>query len=152
MARPFTTFNFKVLIEVGGEAGPVCDAEFAECDGLEMTHEIKTFREGGDNGRQVHLAGPVSYGLLTLKRGMTADFGLWRWFERVQQDRGLRGDGEVVMLASGRRREEQVRFVISGCLPAKLKAPALNAQDGVIAIEEMQIAYERLQLRAPGII
>jgi hypothetical protein len=41
-----------------------------------------------------------------------------------------------------------VRFVLTGCLPLKLKAPALNAQDGTVAIEEMQIAYETLSLPA----
>ena len=60
-ARPFTSFNFKILLEA--EPGQVlCDAEFSDCDGLEMNMEPKTIREGGNNGRQIHLAGPVSYG------------------------------------------------------------------------------------------
>jgi len=41
---------------------------------------------GGNNRRPIHLAGPISYGQLTLKRGMTTDFGLWEWFEAVQRD------------------------------------------------------------------
>lgn len=149
MARPFTTFNFKVLIQVD-RGTPLCAAEFAECDGLEMTLEVKTIREGGANGRQIHLAGPVSYGQLTLKRGMTSDFGLWRWFERVNRDRGLRGSGEVAVLSPDAGRAEEVRFKLEGCLPVKLKAPALNAKDGQIAIEEMQMAYESLTLVEPG--
>jgi hypothetical protein len=32
-------------------------------------------------------------------------------------------------------------------LPLKLKAPALNAKDGMIAVEELQLAYERLMLK-----
>ncbi len=150
MARPFTTFNFKLLLELEGDGKPLCDAEFADCDGLEMTLETKSIREGGSNGRQIHLAGPVSYGQLTLKRGMTADFGLWRWFERVQLNRGLRASGEVLMLSSDAERTPRVRFVLTGCLPTKLKAPALSAKDGVLAIEEMQVAYETLSLREPG--
>lgn len=146
-ARPFTTFNFKVNLLLAGQSDPVCSAEFSECDGLEMSLEPKTIREGGSNGRQIHLVGPVSYGQLTLKRGMTPDFGLWRWFDKVQRDRSLRASGEVLVLSSDRGRED-VRFVLTGCLPIKLKAPALNAQDGAVAIEEMQIAYETLSLPA----
>ena len=143
--RPFTTFNFQVNLQLSGEGDPVASAEFSECDGLEMTLEPKTIREGGNNGRQIHLVGPVSYGQLTLKRGMTSSFDLWRWFERVQTERGLRASGEVLMLSSDRQRAD-VRFVLTGCLPLKVKAPPLKASDGAIAIEEMQIAYETLQL------
>ena len=144
--RPFTTFNFRVALQLGEEAAPVCNAEFAECDGLEMSLDAKTIREGGNNARQIHLAGPVSYGALTLKRGMTDEFGLWEWFGRVQSDRSLRGSGEVIMLAADGE-TEKVRFVLTGCLPTKLKAPSLNAASGIVAIEEMQLAYETLEAR-----
>ena len=150
MGRPITTFNFKVRLQIEGQKNPICDAEFSECDGLEMTREVKSIREGGGNGRQIHLAGPVSYGQLALKRGMTDDFGLWRWFEAVEANRGLRGSGTVAMLSSDSKRSERLRFVLTGCLPVKLKAPSLSAKDGQIAIEEMQIAYETLTLKEPG--
>lgn len=145
--RPFTAFNFKVHLVLPGQAAPICQAEFSECDGLEMSLEPKTVREGGSNGRQIHLAGTVSYGQLTLKRGMTADLGLWQWFAAVQRDRALRASGEVLLLSSDRSRTD-VRFVLTGCLPLKLKAPGFNAKDGAVAIEEMQIAYETLHLPA----
>lgn len=152
---PFTTFNFRVELELPGESEVICSAEFADCDGLEMTLEPKTLREGGNNNRQIHLAGPVSYGQLTLKRGMTSDFGLWRWFERVQEERGLRAAGEVRMLASHQAQAENetartdVRFLLTGCLPTKLKTPSLAAKDGQIAVEEMTLVYETLAF-APG--
>jgi phage tail-like protein len=153
---PFTTFNFKVLLSfpsslsqvaaaVGADEMTICRGEFSECDGLEITMAPKTIREGGNNARQIHLVGPVSYGQLTLKRGMTENTALWRWFERTQRRRDLRADGKIVMLAPDRR-SKQVRFAVTGCLPIKLKAPALSAKDGLIAIEEMQIAYETLVL------
>ena len=147
--RPFTAFNFKVQLQLPARQGTVCDAEFSECDGLEMTLEPKTIREGGNNRRQIHLVGPVGYGQLTLKRGMTRDFGLWRWFEKVQGDRSLRASGDVRMLSSDRTSTD-VRFMLTGCLPIKVKAPALNAKDGAVAIEEMQIAYETLKLVEPS--
>src|SRR5207249_8730015 len=70
---------------------------FAECDGLEMTMEVKTIKEGGANGRLIRLIGPVNYGQLTLKRGMTANFDLWNWFTQVVADPTLRANVEVVM-------------------------------------------------------
>lgn len=149
-ARPFTTFNFKVNLRLDSSGGglgdgELCAASFAECDGLEMSIEPKTIREGGNNTRQVHLLGPVSYGQLSLKRGMTENFDLWKWFERVQEEQSLRASGEVLMLASDRG-DEDVRFNLSGCLPIKLKAPALKAADSIIAIEELLIAYATMEL------
>ena len=145
---PFTSFNFLVEVKVEGVSEKICAAAFSECDGLEMTIEPKTIREGGRNTGPVHMAGPVSYGQLTLKRGMTANFNLWSWFDRVTSAGGwgLRAIAEVVMLASDGT-TEQAKFVLTGCLPVKLKAPALNAKDGLLAIEEMQIAYESLRLQ-----
>ncbi len=35
----------------------------------------------------------------------------------------------------------KVRYRLYDCLPIKLKGSPLHAKDGVIAIEEMQIAY-----------
>ena len=151
-ARPFTTFNFKINLRLdsGGEGNnnELCSATFSDCDGIEMSLEPKTIREGGNNQRQIHLAGPVSYGQLTLKRGMTHSFDLWDWFERVQQAPELRASGEIVILSSDRNSED-VHFDLTGCLPVKLKAPALSAREGGIAIEEMQIVYETLKLKRP---
>lgn len=145
---PFVAFNFGVEITFPGVAAPLCGASFAECDGLEMNMEVKTIREGGNNGRQIRLSGPVAFGQLSLKRGMTKDTDLWDWFQDAFKDPSLRANAEVVMFSSdaGKYSKEK-RFILEGCVPVKLKAPALNAKDGLIAIEEMQIAYESLSLK-----
>lgn len=149
---PFTSFNFQVEIEVdnGGVSNPICSMMFSDVDGLEMNIEPKTIREGGRNTGPVHMAGGVGYGQLSLKRGMTANFDLWNWFEAVAApgNGGLRGSADIVMLAGDGT--QQAQFRLTGCLPIKLKAPALNAKDGLIAIEEMSILYESMTLVPPG--
>jgi phage tail-like protein len=145
---PFTTFNFSVEVNVDGVSAKVCNAAFSDCDGLEMTLEVKTIREGGNNGRQIRLTGPTSYGQLTLKRGMTESFDLWNWFNKTVADPTVRADAVVVLFAADGS-TERARFVLSRCVPVKLKAPALNAREGVVAIEELQLAYESLQLQQP---
>lgn len=148
VAPPFAAFNFEVAIRREDEPAPLCNAAFAECDGLEQTMEVKTVREGGNNSVQVRLAGPVTYGQLTLRRGMTGNFDLWDWFAEVQRSPWLRAAVEVTLLAPDRK--ERARFALGRCLPLKVKAPALNAREGTIAIEELQLAYESLTLRPPG--
>ena len=150
--REFTTFNFKVVFTLDGKE--VCEAAFAEVDGLEMTMEPKTYQEGGNNLAQIHLVGPLTYGQLSLKRGMTTSLDLWKWFDRVlEEENGLRLDGQLLMLSSeqtqGGDAAVQAVFYLSRCLPIKLKVPALNAKEGAVAVEEMQIAYERMKIIYP---
>jgi phage tail-like protein len=149
LRAPFTAFNFAVEINVPGVSSKVCSAAFSECDGLDMTMEVKTIREGGNSSTQYRLAGPVAYGQLSLKRGMTGTFDLWDWFNATLNNARLRADAEVVIFA-GDGRTERARFILTRCLPVKVKAPSLNAKDGMIAIEELQIAYESMRLKRPS--
>jgi len=150
-APPFTTFNFDIEIKIEGIEHQICEAAFSECDGLEITMEPKTIREGGNNLRQFHVCGPVSYGTLTLKRGMTSNFDLWDWFNMIHTDtasRRKRADAEIIVYAADGS-TIQMKYILTRCLPVKLKVPALNARETAIAIEEMQIAYETLELEKP---
>jgi phage tail-like protein len=148
--RIFTAFNFLVEISVEGLADQLCQAAFSECDGLEMSMEPKSFQQGGLNTEQIHLAGPISTAELTLKRGMSKDFGLWRWFTELMKTdrRGLRGQATIVMLDG--QKQEQIKFKLKDCLPIKLRAPALNAGEGGLAIEEMQLVYAAMEVEFPA--
>ena len=147
---PFTAFNFEVEINVPGVSNKLCNASFSECDGLEINMDVKSIREGGNNTSQLRLFGAVNYGTLTLKRGMTANFDLWDWFNALYEPgkARTRGVASIVYLAPDKK--ENVRFVLSGCIPIKLKAGALNGKDGTVAIEEMQVAYESLEMKKPS--
>ena len=154
---PFSAFNFDVQIEVAGlDIKRVCDGQFAECDGLEMTMDVKTIREGGNNVSQIRLIGGVNYGQVTLKRGMTANsVDLWDWFDAQQLAvpsqlrKDMRGEATIV-LKTPNREKERVKFILRKCLLTKLKAPALNAKDGVVAIEELQLTYESMSIERGG--
>jgi len=152
----FTAFQFAVEINVPGVAPRLCRAAFAECQGLGIIMQARTIREGGNQGREIQLLGSRSYGQVTLKRGMTASFDLWDWMDafltadhKIVRD-NLRADVEVVLLASDGR-TERARFLLRRCLPFLLKAPTLNAKDGAVAIEELQLVYESLVLKRPGV-
>lgn len=152
---PFNAFNFEVSLTIEnpptelGLAKPLCYSEFSECDGLEMTMEPKTVREGGNNTQSIHLVGPVNYGNLTLKRGMSLNQDLWKWFQCCAGHpaskairRGITANAQITVKrkATGNT-EEQIVYKLFDCLPIKIKGAPLNAKDGVIAIEELQIAY-----------
>jgi phage tail-like protein len=152
--NPLIAFRFELQLTVDnpdrfGLTSKLCGGQFSEIDGLEMSNEVKTVREGGNNLNQIHLVGPVTYGQLTLKRGMTPNLDLWKWFKAAaggeQNGRGTMAQGAVEMRdASNTKR---FRFELTDCLPIKMKAPSFNAKDGAVAIEEMQIAYSSFTVR-----
>lgn len=148
-ATPFAAFNFRVEIDVEGRL--LCQAAFSKCSGLEVTMEPKTYREGGNNVTQFQLSGPVTYGQLTLKRGMTSSFDLWKWFRDATNPAyyGLRAKTGVLVQRTDRS-GVVATFKLRNCLPVKLKAPSLNATEGGLAIEELQVAYEGLELKEAG--
>ena len=126
---PFTAFNFTVEINVPLIGPSLCSAAFSECDGLDMTMDVKSIREGGNNTQQIRMVGAVNYGVVTLKRGMTDSFDLWDWFDAQQHGspsqlrNGLRADVDVSIQSSDHQ-SELVRFSLRKCLLTKLKAPA----------------------------
>ena len=107
----FQAFNFRVEIRLPESSHPLCEASFSECDGLEVTREVKSIREGGNNSTHLRLPGGVSYGQVTLKRGMTRGFDLWKWFDQSVSSPALRASIDVVMLTAAR--EEAVRFTLT---------------------------------------
>lgn len=143
--RPFATFNFLIEIVRDGEARPLVSAAFAECEGLEMTQEVRTVREGGNNRAQIRLAGPAAFGTITLRRGMTDNFEIWKWFSDSLAMPALRAEANIIILSADRQ-NACARFRLSRCLPLRLKAPSLIARESRVAIEELQLLCETFSL------
>lgn len=150
---PYTAFRFEVVLNLDsalpGITNPLCNAAFAECDGLEMSMEPKTIREGGNNQESIHLMGSVSYGQLTLRRGMTANMQLWTWFSAAVQA-GQRATAQGLVTLWDATGNPCLTFMLTNCLPVRLRGPSLSAKDGQIAIEEMQIVYGKISVRLSG--
>lgn len=119
---PLSALDFAVAIRVAGRPEPLCEAAFAECDGLEIDLDVERLRDGG-SGRQTFLVGGATPGTVTLRRGMTPTLDLWHWMSAVIDDPSLRADATVAMLdAQG---AAQVVFALAGCVPVRLRGPRL---------------------------
>src|SRR6266853_3822557 len=70
---PYRAYNFK--LEIQG----VTEGHFTECTGLGVQIQPIRYREGGA-AQVVHvIPGPVTYGDVTLRYGLTASAELWQW-------------------------------------------------------------------------
>lgn len=140
---PLRGFNFLVqLIEPGGSLRAV--AGFAECGGLESSLEVMEYQEGGVNDRVHKFPTRMSFGAITLKRGITLDPLLRDWHRQILRGEAARRDGVIQLLDEARLPALAWRFERG--LPTKWSGPTLNATASDAAIESLEIAVERIDV------
>ncbi len=152
---PLHVFRFQVdftedPLTPGGNNAPVplCSGAFAECNGLEATMEPKVIKEGGRNYGTVQRAGPVTFGTVILRRGMTPTRHLWQWFELVS------GGAYAYRLAAlitlfDTTGNGVLTWKLDRALPVKFKTADLNARGNEVGVEELHLAHEGLHLMNP---
>lgn len=146
---PFAAFRFQVDFFESGSRISVASGAFSECSGLEATMEPKEINEGGRNYGTVQRVGPVTFAAVVLKRGLTSNWDLWRWFSKVAQGAyAYRLDAEITIRGPGASQSDAPRYVwmLENCLPTKFKGPDLSATGEQIAVEELHLAHEGLFL------
>jgi len=134
---PFTSFNFIVDIQ-GMKAG------FAEVGGLATETDIIEYREGNEDITVRKIPGKRKYTNLTFKRGFTNSKELWEWRKKVIDGKTQRLPGTITLLDEARKPVLVWKFYEGW--PSKWAGPAFNAKNNEIAIEEMDIAVEGLEL------
>lgn len=135
---PLTSFNFIIDIQ-GIRAG------FSEVGGLSTETDVIEYREGAEDITVRKIPGKRKYANISLKRGY-AENGkdLWEWRKSVIEGRTERRSGTITLLDEARQPALVWRFYEAW--PNKWAGPAFNAKNNDIAIEELEIAHEGLEL------
>jgi phage tail-like protein len=153
---PFQVFRFEVEFsrasldpaQPEGTEADLCRGAFAECSGLEATMEPKVIKEGGRNYGAAQRMGQITFATVVLKRGMTKNRDLWKWFWLVGQGAyAYRLNARVRMLDEAG--EEVLVWQLERAMPVKFKAADMNAKGSDVGIEELHIAHEGLKLLRP---
>lgn len=134
---PLTSFNFIVDIQ-GMRAG------FAEVGGLATETDIVEYREGNEDITMRKIPGKRKYTNLSFKRGFTDSKDLWQWRKKVMDGKTQRLPGTITLLDEARKPALVWKFYEAW--PSKWAGPAFNAKNNEIAIEEMELAVEGLEL------
>jgi phage tail-like protein len=117
---------------------------FSEVGGLEGTLELEEYKEGGRNDTVRKFPTRMGWSNLRLKRGVAAGNDLWDWHRSFVVGLGKRRDGLVVLRND---LHEAVRvWVWRRGLPMKWMGPQLEATQSRLAVEELEIAHEGLEV------
>jgi|SRR5579859_256826 phage tail-like protein len=156
---------WKFYVEVLG----VLVAEFQECSGLTMEREVTPVREGGTNDFEWLLPGQLTYPPVTLKRGITYNRELWRWFRWGMLDGQVWGFNTVpgasmaisllksqgVIVPAGTSMSIVLGTVdgkvarhwdLIGVIPTKWTGPEMQAGSGEVAIETLEVRHQGIDL------
>ena len=134
---PYRAYNFR--LEVSGlEVGA-----FTEVTGLGVKVEPIQFREGGDPQSVRHIPGPVEYGPITLRYGLTDSRDLWDWLMQTVEGRIERRNASIILLNTVG--EQAMRWNLFDAWPSGWEGVPLDALSREIAIESLTLVFDRIE-------
>src|SRR5260370_37452256 len=147
---PVLTFNFVVTLldsssslALGSIAKGIestAAGGFSECTGLEMSLDVEEYREGGRNGEALQFPTRVRWSKITLKKGLGTSAALWDWHYWFVTGSGKRRDGLIALLNEHRTPAHIWHFRRG--LPTRYTGPSMNAAQGAVSIETIEITRE----------
>ncbi len=142
---PYAQFNFLVDLGTGETEGP--EAGFQECSGFSITVDVIEYRNGNDKDNSPRkLTGLARVSDVTLKRGIIGSVGLYKWIDQIRN--GNQSALRTVTLQL--QNEDHTAIVMTWKLLrariVKHTTGPLNAKGTDVAMEELTLAYERLEL------
>ena len=143
--RPYPQFNFRVDLGTGSTDGP--QAGFQECCEIGMSVDVVEYRNGNDKSNDVRkLTGLARYPDVTLRRGIIGSLDLYQWLDQIRN-----GDANAIRNVTIQLQNEDHTQVVQTWLLRHARiikhvSGPLNAQGCDVAIEELTLAYERLEL------
>jgi phage tail-like protein len=141
-------FHFKVEFNLGKDK---VDARFQSVSGLDSVLDTESIKEGGEN-RFEHVV-PVrrKYGPLILKRGLIrpVDSGITTWLKRAFDDEQVEPLATVVIKLLNEEHQPLLSWTINNVWPRSWKIGELNAEQGGVLIETLELNYNRLLFTNP---
>ena len=142
--HPYTQFNFLVDL---GSGTDVPDAGFAEVSGLDTHVDVIEYRNGNSKVNEpIKITGLTRVSDVTLKRGVIGSLSLWQWFTDVRAGTPDAVRPVTIQLQNEDRSETVMTWKLVGARPVRHVSGPLEAVGTDVAIEELVLAYERLEL------
>ena len=143
--RPYAQFNFLVDIGTGETEGP--EAGFQECSGISMSVDVIEYRNGNDKENNPRkLTGLTRVSDVTLKRGIIGSLGLYKWIDEIRNGNPAALRTVVIQLQNEDHTAIVMTWKLLRARIIKHTSGPLNAKGTDVAMEEITLAYERLEL------
>jgi phage tail-like protein len=143
--RPYVQFNF--LVDLGNGNTNGAQAGFQEISGIGMEVTVSEYRAGNHKENSVmKIRGMNKSTDVTMKRGVIGSLDLYQWLDQIRN-----GDPNALRTLRIQLQSEDHTSVVqtwklfrAGII--KHTSGPLNAKGTDVAMEELVIAYERLEM------
>lgn len=143
--RPYSQFNFLVDLGTGDTAS--AQAGFQEVSGLGMEITVAEYRNGNEKDNAVRkITGRYKVPDVTLKRGVIGSLDLYEWLNAVRN-----GDQDSLRSVTIQLQNEDhsaiaATWKLTNARPIKYTGPSLSGKGTDVAVEELVLACERIDL------
>ena len=143
--RPYVQFNFLVDLGDGVTEGP--KAGFQELSGIGMEVTVSEYRAGNaKENSAMKITGMNKQTDVTMKRGVIGSLNLYEWLDQIRN-----GDQKAMRTVTIQLQNEDHTDVVQTwkLLRARIikhTSGPFNAKGTDVAMEELVLAYERLEM------
>jgi phage tail-like protein len=143
--RPYVQFNFLVDLGTGNTDGP--EAGFQECSNIGMEVTVAEYRNGNEKENSVRkITGLNKATDVTLKRGVIGSLNLYQWLNDIRNGNQnahrtitihLQNEDHTAVVQTWKLLRARIIKHVSG---------PMNAKGTDVAMEELTLSYERLEM------
>jgi len=143
--RPYVQFNF--LVDLGTGTTDGFQAGFQECSNIGMEVTVAEYRNGNEKENSVRkITGLNKATDVTLKRGVIGSLDLYQWLNDICNGSQTAIRNVVVHLQSEDHTSIVQTWKLMRARIIKHISGPMNAKGTDVAMEELTIAYERLEM------
>ena len=143
--RPYTGFNFLVDLGDGNTEGP--QAGFQEMSPISMEVAVIEYRNGNHKeNAPIKLTGLQKVPDVTLKRGIIGSLNLYQWLNDIRNGNQHSLRTVTIQLQNEDHTEIVQTWKLLRARIIKHTSGPFNAKGSDVAMEEIVLAYERLEM------
>jgi len=143
--RPYVQFNFLIDLGTGNTEG--VEAGFQECSGIGMEVTVSEYRNGNAKENSVmKITGMNKSTDVTLKRGVIGSLNLYQWLNDIRNGNQNALRTVVIHLQNEDHTAVVQTWKLLRARIIKHTSGPLNAKGTDVAMEELVVAYERLEM------
>lgn len=142
---PYPQFNFLVNLGTGDTEG--VEAGFQECSEISMSVDVIEYRNGNDRENSTRkFTGLSRVSDVTLRRGLIGSLNLYQWLDQSRSGDANALRMVTIQLQNEDRTDIVMTWKLSRARIVKYTSGPLNAKGSDVAIEEITLAYEGLDI------
>jgi phage tail-like protein len=133
---------YRYYVEVENEL----TGSFVECSGIAARREILEIREGGVNTHTHKLPGRITYGTLTLKKGVMYSSDMWDWFQAGALNYQIKYTSMTIIHFASQLFAPARWYNVMDVYPVSWQVTDFNADSSTYSVDTLEIAFSTIEV------